>query len=230
MGYLIIPLDNKGLIMKLKWFVCFSTIILGGYSLSSNAEVMRVNGYYQGFGLGSTEFNVYEDESLQFTTIFSQLGYQFSPYIAFEGRLGVGVNEESTLLNGDVYTQEPLTGTITSKPVKTQVDSGLQLQTSIFLKASYPVSSQFGIFLFTGYARNKLSYSDDYQRFVEDVIGSNTNMTLISEENYHQEGLTYGAGIDYMLNQRWQVVAEYQYFDVEQGDIFALNLSVNYRF
>ena len=216
--------------MKLKWLVSLSAIILGGYSVASNAEIMRVNGPYQGFGLGSTEFDVYEGHSLQFTTFYTQVGYQFSPYFALEGRLGIGLNEEPTPLNGDVYTQEPLTGKITSEPVHTQVGSGLQLQTSIFLKANYPVSSRVGVFLFAGYARNKLSYNDDYSRFAKEVIGSNTNQFLITEENYDKDGKTFGAGVDYMLSQRWQASAEYQYFDAIQGNIYALNFSINYRF
>ena len=216
--------------MKLKLFTCLASIILCSYSVFSNAEIMRVNGPYQGLGLGSTEFDVYEGYSLQFTTIYTQVGYQFSQYFALESRFGIGLNEEPTFLNGDVYTQDPLTGTITSEPVQTQVDSGLQLQTSIHLKVNYPVSSRVGIFLFAGYARNKLSYNDDYSRFAKEVIGSNTNKFLITEENYDKDGKTYGAGVDYMLNQRWQISAEYQYFEAIQGNIYALNLSVNYRF
>ncbi|MBE0378043.1 porin family protein [Pseudoalteromonas prydzensis] len=217
--------------MKLKLFTCLTSIILCGYSVSSNAEILHVNGFYQGVGIGSTQVDVYESNSVQFTTFYGRFGYQFSRYFALEGRVGFGLNKEATPLNGFVYTQNQQDGSLTSEFIRGQVDSGLNLQTSIFVKANYPILPKVDVFLFGGYGRNKLSYDGgDLRKFAEAVIGTDTQTTLITEQNYDEGGVTFGTGVDYMLSQRWQVSAEYQYFNADQGDINALNLSVNYRF
>jgi|GEM_PF-1057342 len=208
-------------------------LLLGLYSFSSQADILHVNGYYQGVGIGSTQIDVYESDSIQFTTLYGRFGYQFSRYFALEGRVGFGLNDESTPLNGIVYTQNPQDGSLTSEPIQSQIDSSLDLQTSIFVKANYPISSRADVFLFGGYGRNKLSYNEgDLRNLAESIIDtdSDVNTSLITEQNYDEGGVTYGTGIDYRLSQRWQISAEYQYFDTDDGDIYALNLSVNYRF
>ncbi|MEL0633366.1 porin family protein [Pseudoalteromonas carrageenovora] len=208
-------------------------LLLGLYSFSSQADILHVNGYYQGVGLGSTQIDVYESDSIQFTTLYGRFGYQFSRYFAIEGRVGFGLNDESTPLNGLVYTQNPQDGSLSSEPIKSEIDSSLDLQTSIFVKANYPISSRADVFLFGGYGRNKLSYNEgDLRNLAESIIDtdSDVNTSLITEQNYDEGGVTYGTGIDYRLSQRWQISAEYQYFDTDGGDIYALNLSVNYRF
>lgn len=208
-----------------------SALLLGLYSFTSQAEILHINGYYQGLGIGSTQVDVYEDNSIQFTTLYGRFGYQFSRYFALEGRIGFGLNDESTPLNGLVYSQNPQDGSLSSKPIKSEIDSNLDLQTSIFVKANYPISSRTDVFLFGGYGRNKLSYNEgEIRNLAESIIGTDTNTTLITEQNYDEGGVTYGTGVDYMLSQRWQVSAEYQYSDTDEGDIYALNLSVNYRF
>ena len=208
-----------------------SALLLGLYTFSSQAEILHVNGYYHGVGMGSTQIDVHESDSLQFTTLYGRFGYQFSRYFALEGRVGFGLNDESAPLNGIVFTQNPQDGSLTSEPIQSQIDSSLDLQTSIFVKANYPISSRADVFLFGGYGRNKLSYNEgDVKTLAESITGTDTNSTLITEQNYDEGGVTYGTGIDYRLTQRWQVSAEYQYFDTDEGDIYALNLSVNYRF
>jgi len=208
-----------------------SALLLGLYTFSSQAEILHVNGYYHGVGMGSTQIDVHESDNLQFTTLYGRFGYQFSRYFALEGRVGFGLNDESAPLNGIVFTQNPQDGSLTSEPIQSQIDSSLDLQTSIFVKANYPISSRADVFLFGGYGRNKLSYNeDDVKNLAESITGTDTNSTLITEQNYDEGGVTYGTGIDYRLSQRWQVSAEYQYFDTDEGDIYALNLSVNYRF
>ncbi|WP_024598270.1 outer membrane beta-barrel protein [Pseudoalteromonas sp. TAE56] len=206
-------------------------LLLGLYSFSSEADILHVNGYYQGVGIGSTQIDVYESDSIQFTTLYGRFGYQFSRYFALEGRIGFGLNDESTPLNGIVYTQNPQDGSLSSEFIKSEVDSSLDLQTSIFVKANYPISSRADVFLFGGYGRNKLSYNEgDLKNLAESITGTDTNSTLITEQNYDEGGVTYGTGVDFRLTQRWQLSAEYQYFDADQGDIYALNLSVIYRF
>ena len=206
-------------------------LLLGLYSFSSEADILHVNGYYQGIGIGSTQIDVYESDSIQFTTLYGRFGYQFSRYFALEGRIGFGLNDESTPLNGIVYTQNPQDGSLSSEFIKSEIDSSLDLQTSIFVKANYPISSRADVFLFGGYGRNKLSYNEgDLKNLAESITGTDTNSTLITEQNYDEGGVTYGTGVDFRLTQRWQLSAEYQYFDVDQGDIYALNLSVIYRF
>ena len=206
-------------------------LLLGLYSFSSEADILHVNGYYQGVGIGSTQIDVYESDSIQFTTLYGRFGYQFSRYFALEGRIGFGLNDESTPLNGIVYTQNPQDGSLSSEFIKSEIDSSLDLQTSIFVKANYPISSRADVFLFGGYGRNKLSYNEgDLRNLAESIIGTDSQTSLITEQNYDEGGVTYGTGVDYMLSQQWQVSAEYQYFDAEQGDIYALNLSVIYRF
>ena len=204
-------------------------LLLGLYSFSSQADILHVNGYYQGIGIGSTQIDVYESDSIQFTTLYGQFGYQFSRYFALEGRIGFGLNDESTPLNGIVYTQKD--GSLSSEFIKSEIDSSLDLQTSIFVKANYPITSRADVFLFGGYGRNKFSYNEgEIRNLAKSITGSDTNSTLITEQNYDEGGLTYGTGIDYRLTQRWQVSAEYQYFDTDEGGIYVLNLSVNYRF
>ena len=206
-------------------------LLLGLYSFSSEADILHVNGYYQGVGIGSTQIDVYESDSIQFTTLYGRFGYQFSRYFALEGRVGFGLNDELAPLNGIVFTQNPQDGSLTSEPIQSQIDSSLDLQTSIFVKANYPISSRADVFLFGGYGRNKLSYNEgDLKNLAESITGTETNSTLITEQNYDEGGVTYGTGVDFRLTQRWQLSAEYQYFDADQGDIYALNLSVIYRF
>jgi opacity protein-like surface antigen len=206
-------------------------LLLGLYSFSSQADILHVNGYYQGVGIGSTQIDAYESDSVQFTTLYGRFGYQFSRYFALEGRIGFGLNDEPTPLNGIIYTQNPQDGSLTSESIKSEIDSSLDLQTSIFVKANYPITSRADVFLFGGYGRNKFSYNEgEIRNLAKSITGSDTNSTLITEQNYDEGGLTYGTGIDYRLTQRWQVSAEYQYFDTDEGGIYVLNLSVNYRF
>lgn len=217
--------------MNMKIVTKLGALLLGLYSFSSEADILHVNGYYQGVGIGSTQIDVYESDSIQFTTLYGRFGYQFSRYFALEGRIGFGLNDESTPLNGIVYTQNPQDGSLSSEFIKSEIDSSLDLQTSIFVKANYPISSRADVFLFGGYGRNKLSYNEgDLKNLAESITGTETNSTLITEQNYDEGGVTYGTGVDFRLTQRWQLSAEYQYFDADQGDIYALNLSVIYRF
>jgi hypothetical protein len=191
--------------MNMKIVTRLGALLLGLYSFSSQADILHVNGYYQGIGIGSTQIDVYESDSIQFTTLYGRFGYQFSRYFALEGRIGFGLNDESTPLNGIVYTQNPQDGSLSSEFIKSEIDSSLDLQTSIFVKANYPISSRADVFLFGGYGRNKLSYNEgDLKNLAESITGTDTNSTLITEQNYDEGGVTYGTGIDFRLTQRWR--------------------------
>jgi opacity protein-like surface antigen len=115
------------------------------FAACSTAATAADSPFYVGVQLSATELKESEagnSDSFDFTTLSALAGYQFTPYIAAEVRLGTGVKDES-------YRELDYSE-------KLSVD----LQSMLLLKGIVPVTDTFSLYGLAGYASTKFKYQE----------------------------------------------------------------------
>lgn len=111
----------------------------------STAAVAADSPFYVGAQVSATELKETEagnSDSFDFTTLSALAGYQFTPYIAAEVRLGKGVKGESYR---DFDYSEKLS---------------VDLQSMLLLKGTVPVTDTLSLYGVAGYASTKFKYEE----------------------------------------------------------------------
>jgi len=97
----------------------------------------------------------------------------------------------------------------------------------LYLKPQYPMNDTFSIYGLLGYAKSKISFENE------------VDFNGITNDYTRQGGVSFGAGVEYILNNHWSLsVDAVRYIDESnvkpEGEyaikVDAFNIGVNYRF
>lgn len=131
------------------------------------------------------------------------VGYDFHPYVAFEGMLGGGVNDENKNLVSGI---DGLSHNVTFKT---------DLMYGLFAKPKYDFGNGFEVFGRLGWAHTKVKVKSD----VSDLTDDHTDNSF-----------AWGAGLNYSFNPRWYVGGDLmQYSSRSSHRVEGLTLAVGYR-
>jgi len=133
-------------------------------------------------------------DNQEFNTIGVIAGFQYNKYFSLETRLSTGASGYSSFYG-------------TSKSQKGNYKEDIDSQTSMLIKASYPIFESFNIYALTGYSMTKLEINGLGQ-----INDENSN--IIGDYPYqHTEtvnGFSYGLGLNYQFNKQLNIFVDYQ--------------------
>jgi outer membrane autotransporter protein len=131
------------------------------------------------------------------------IGYAFHPYLALEGMLAGGINDDDT--------------NVSSFGVPTNVGLKLQHAYGIYVKPRYEWN-QVEAFGRLGWARSKV-------RATASAGG------LSASESNSDDDFSYGAGVNYRFDPRMHVGVDYMvYYDKDNSKVNGWTISFGYRF
>ena len=152
--------------------------------------VMEVNPFYVGMGVGSASINDdTTEEEITSTMFLLQAGYQYNPYVAFEGRVSFGFNTDYKA------------GRTTNTPG--DYDSDIY-SWDIYVKPMYPVIEAFDVYALLGYGGTQLGNlesGDAYEGSFQWGLGAQyevmENVLIFAD----YVSLYNGTGFDYRVQQ-----------------------------
>lgn len=163
------------------------TIIISSYISTANAD----NNLYFGALYNAQDISI---QSRDFNTAGIVLGYKYNKYFSLETRFSTGTSGYSDLW-----------GTRDDLPWESYSED-IGMQSSLFIKASYPVLDSFSIYGLFGYSNTKLDVTNS--REIPDSDGD-----LIASHSYKDtekyNGFSYGIGLDYKLNEQFSLFLDY---------------------
>ena len=131
----------KNTILSLAVVAAMTTAAVAGPAVETYEAPVDNSSFYLGlgYGFGTTEYSAdngynYIGDSIDTDNITLQAGYNINQYVAVEGRMGLGLDNE------DFY------------------DAGVD-SVSLFVKPQYPVTPEFSVYALIGYSWNTF-YSD----------------------------------------------------------------------
>ena len=121
-------------------------------------------------------------------------GYQYNEYFYFEARFSKGV--EGAEYNFDYRGIEFDDST-----------ADIDYQWALLVKAAYPVTDVFNFYATAGLSQIKIDQQTVVPVFNSDLVavGSNTYNTHVN-----QNGFTYGVGLSYQVNNKFNIFIDYQ--------------------
>ncbi|AEP28312.1 porin family protein [Brumicola nitratireducens] len=161
------------------------TILTSSYAATANAE--------DSFYIGAL-YNVQEisaDRDLNTAGIVA--GYRYNQYFALETRLAKGTSGYS------FYFETP------------QYDGGyeedIDSQISLSIKASYPIFESFQVYGLVGFTKTELEINATGPR-----LNSEGDFFEVLPYGFteSESGLSYGIGVDYQINEQFNIFIDYQ--------------------
>jgi len=155
------------------------------------SSVCADNSWYIGALYNSQEISM---QGRDFNTAGVVAGYQYNKYFALETRLATGTSGYSSFYG---TPESPVSS------YKEDIDN----QNSILIKASYPIFESFNLYGLIGYTNTKLEVRGLAQTNDQNgnLIG-NFPFKLTESES----GLSYGLGLNYRLNEHFDIFVDYQ--------------------
>lgn len=152
-----------------------------------------------------------DDSSIKLGTVSLAGGYQFTPHWAVELRHHFSVKDKQETDGNESY--------------RLKVDS----QQTLFLKGSYPLTSEFSVYGLAGYGRTKLQL---------EVSEVDQNMNFSAQVDIAKTGFTAGFGGEYQLTPALSATLEYLKHpklklageDAVNLDLDSIAIGLNYRF
>jgi opacity protein-like surface antigen len=140
----------------------------------------------------------------EFSSVGGTVGYLYNEYISFETRVSFGVSGYSEeyfdfdreALENDIYTLVPVGF----------VEQDIDTQIAFLIKASYPITNDFSIYALAGLSVTQSSLKGS-------SWGGNSDGSLESiayDDSFTDNGFSYGAGLNYQLNQNFNLFIDYQ--------------------
>lgn len=114
--------------------------LLGSFAVQANIQNFYVGGQYSKTTLKEKESDF--SASVDFGVLTALAGYKYNNYLAVEARLGTGIKDKS-------YSEDGYKETF-----------GIDLQTMLIAKASYPLSNEFTVFGLAGYSKTEYGYKE----------------------------------------------------------------------
>jgi len=162
-------------------------ILTSTYTSTVNAE----NSWYLGALYNAQEISIYGRD---FNAAGIIAGYQYNEYFALETRLSTGTSG---------YSNSFGIGEETVGSYSEDIDT----QASLLVKASYPILNSFKLYGLAGYTNTKIEWNvsgqfiDSEDTILEDYPRNGT---------ISNNGFSYGLGLDYQLNENFNVFIDYQ--------------------
>ena len=153
------------------------------------------------------KLGIYDNGEFKSKVLTPLVGYQFSQYVGLEARFGFGSGSDKE--------------TIASQPVVVTDEYELDNQQGVLLKLQYPVSQNFSLSTSAGYFTSKFKVRSEYKQ---------DTLSRYTEDGYTEQGLSFGFGAAYAINQNWKLSSEFQYFDQGNDKSEALTAAISYRF
>lgn len=188
------------------------TLLVSTYASNASAE----NSWYLGALYNAQEISLHGRD---FNSAGLIAGYQYNKYFALETRISAGTSGYSGSYGG----------TKLEGSYKEDIDT----QTSVLIKASYPIFNSFKLYGLAGYTNTKLETNGlgQYNDSEGNITGDYTYKKTESES-----GLSYGLGLDYQINAQFNVFIDYQVLpNFEPNSNFSKSwnsttIGVNYSF
>ncbi|MCJ8297113.1 MAG: porin family protein [Colwellia sp.] len=160
------------------------TILASIYTSSVCAD----NSWYLGAQYSVQEVASLPDRELNTAGIVA--GYQFNKFFALETRMNIGTSGYSHSRSSDQEYKEDI-----------------DIQASLFIKGSYPISNTFSIFALAGVSKSK--YEITTTRHHTDIDG---NYTQIYPHiiKHSESGFNYGVGLNYQISEAFSLYIDYQ--------------------
>lgn len=176
--------------------------VLGLALVASAAQAQDLKGFY--VGAGYSGLTIEADKDFTMPTLIAHAGYQLTPNVAVEARLGTGAGDDS--INYDYYGVDV--------EEKWDVDNYF----AVLAKVSLPVGEYVSVYGFGGYNRLSLEYS---------ATASYMGYSASESVEVSDTSLTYGAGASVNVTKQLSLNAEYQ---VMFDDVDSMGVSVSYKF
>ena len=189
------------------------TILASTYASSVCAE----DSWYLGALYNAQEISIHDRD---FNTAGVIAGYQYNKYLALEARLSKGTSGYSSFYG---TPEEP----------RGKFSEDIDTQFLILIKASYPVFESFNLYGLAGYTKTNIEINGIFQAIDSDgnSIGGGT-----FKHTESQSGFSYGLGLNYLLNEQFNIFIDYQIFpDFETNSNFSKSwksttIGVSYSF
>ena len=149
------------------------------------------------------------------------VGYQYNEYFGFEARLSTGVSGYSNSWSATDLSEY-------------EYYEDVENQSSVFIKASFPILESFYVYGLAGYTNTKLEVGGSGQ-----TTDSNVTDSYSFKHSLTENGFSYGLGLNYQLNEQFNIFVDYQVLPdfqtaityVEQDwDWNNTNIGINYIF
>ncbi|WP_185233951.1 porin family protein [Teredinibacter franksiae] len=189
------------------------TLLASTYASTVTAE----NSWYLGALYSTQEISTYGRD---FNTAGVIAGYKYNKYFSLETRLSTGTSGYSSFYG----TPEEPWGAYSED---------IDTQSSLLIKASYPIFNLFKLYGLVGYTNTKLEINGLGQ--YNDLEGNITG-NYPFKHTKSDGGFSYGVGSDYQINKNFNVFIDYQALpDLEQGSSISKSwksttIGVNYSF
>lgn len=188
------------------------TLLVSTYASNASAE----NSWYLGALYNAQEISLHGRD---FNSAGLIAGYQYNEYFALETRISAGTSGYS--------------GSYRGTKLKGSYKEDIDTQTSVSIKASYPIFNSFKLYGLAGYTNTKLETNGlgQYNDSEGNITGDYTYKQTESES-----GLSYGLGLDYQINAQFNVFIDYQVLpNFEPNSNFSKSwksttIGVNYSF
>jgi opacity protein-like surface antigen len=176
--------------------------VLGLALVASAAQAQDMKGFYVGAGYSALTIEANKDFTMP--ALMAHAGYQLTPNVAVEARLGTGAGDDSAKYNdGGVAIVE-----------KWEVKNYF----AALAKVSLPLGEYVSAYGFGGF--NRLSVENS-------AVGSYMGYSASASVEASDTSLTYGVGASVNVTKQLSLNAEYQ---VMFDDVDSMGVSVSYKF
>ncbi|WP_168171512.1 porin family protein [Lacimicrobium sp. SS2-24] len=149
------------------------------------------NNWYMGGLYSAQDLSKISNDDRDFSTLGIIAGYQYNEYFFTEARYSKGVSGA---------------GFNVSEQFDYSADINYQL--SVLIKAAYPVTDTFNLYAIAGYAKTDIDQVGTTPVFTPETL------EIIDSEKFEVtssiSGFTYGFGLSYELNNKFNIFADYQ--------------------
>ncbi|MCW8834475.1 MAG: porin family protein [Colwellia sp.] len=155
-----------------------------------------------------------------FNTVGIVAGYQYNNYLSLETRFSKGTSGNT--FNYD-FRDFPDEG----------VDTDIDYQVSVLIKASYPINEKFDVYVTTGYSKTKIE-----QEILDSIVNAEGLLIGVNTSNFTftESGLTYGLGLKYNVTNSvnlfvdYQILPNWEPFSTNSESWDSINVGFNYEF
>lgn len=167
-----------------------------------NPQPRASKGLRQAYTYGSLGATLYDVDS-DLYGIQGRLGWQSASVFGVEVEGSYGFNEDEATVD---FGGGPVAA-----------ESGIETQIAAFGVVRYPVSDRINVLTRVGY------HSTEFEAEFDDG-------TTVLEQDFSTDGVAYGLGVEYALNQRTSVRADYTRYDFDGPEADALSLAIARKF
>lgn len=199
-----------------------SAIALSSGAAQAQGYVDADTGFYLEGGYSYLDIEPDGAKSGVDTNAFTaRAGYQFNRNFSLEGDITTGVDDDDfgyDVREGLVGIDDNADGDL-NDVINANGNLELNYLVGLYGKAALPVTDRFDVFARAGYAFIDMDAS------VRSPSGAAINTIEDSDD-----GVALGAGAEYQLSERWNVRADYTWYDFEDTETQAAMIGVGYKF